>query len=247
MTEALRDPTTITVTTANICGNPLRARRFVRRRMRRALAHAGVVFGQEVARSNRWGLRRLMRRAADYSEMWHRVAAVYNKRTVGGPREVPISAPKGWESLGSSSIEAHGGRRRVSPARYITVARYSVGGRKVAFVNCHPVSKPRRGVPFARWRMSRWDEYHAELVQVVAELHAEGFTVVFGGDMNKLVSRMPQVHADQVLLIGAGLDGLWCVPADGVTARVTRRRKVGRTVLMDHPILTATFELQEAA
>lgn len=242
----LRDPVAITVTTANICGNPLRARRFVRRRMRRALAHAGGVFGQEVARSNRWGLRRRMRWAADYSEAWHRVAAVYNKLTVGGPREVPISAPKGWESLGWDSIKVHSGKRRVSPARYITVARYVVGGRKVAFVNCHPPSKPRRGVPFSRWRISRWNLYISKLADIVAELHSEGYTVTFGGDMNKRRRAIPQIHPDQELLISAGLDHLWAVPAEGMTVRVTRRRKVGRTALMDHPILTATFELQEA-
>lgn len=226
----------VTVTTANICGNPLRAKPSVRKRMRRALAQPGVVFGQEVARSNRW-------RRGNYSAMWRRVATVLGKITEGGPREVPISVPEGWEILGSTSILVHGGKRRVSPARYITTVRVVVGGRLIAFVNCHPASKPRLGVPAARWRISRWNLYTDRLAHVVAELHADGYTVTFGGDMNK--RKVPMIHPRQTVLIASGLDHLWVIPAEGVAVTVTRRSKVGRTALMDHPILTATFEIGE--
>lgn len=232
---------TITVTTANICGNPLRPRPFVRKRMRQALRQAGVVFGQEVARSNRWGLRRLMHGPADYAEMWRRVAAVHGKVTFGGPHEVPISVPEGW-TVESHVVRVHAGRKRVSPERFITIVRCVVGGQKVAFVNCHPVSKPRRGVPAASWRIARWDEYHARLAALVADLHGQGCTVVFGGDMNKVA--VPVVHAAQQLLAQRGLDHLWVVPAAGVRATVTHRHVIGRTALMDHPILTATVEIR---
>jgi hypothetical protein len=84
----------ITITTANICGNPLRPKLAVRRRMRRALSRPGVVFGQEVAQSNHW-------RRGNYSAMWHAVASVHGKATLGGPHEVPISIPADWELLGA--------------------------------------------------------------------------------------------------------------------------------------------------
>jgi hypothetical protein len=228
----------IDVTTANICGNPLRPKWAVRRRMRRALAQPGVVFGQEVARSNRW-------RAGNYSAMWQRVARVYSKATIGGPREVPISVPQGCEVISSASHLAHNGRKRVSPNRYITEVRCRVGGELVAFLNCHPVSKPRRGVPAASWRIVHWDEYHSKLAALVAGLHDDGYTVVFGGDMNK--ARVPVIHPAQQVLIQRGLDHLWAVAAEGMAVTTTKRNVIGRTALMDHPILTATFDLKGKA
>lgn len=224
----------VRVTTANICGNPLRAKPFVRRRMRRALRQNGAVFGQEIARSNRW-------RRGNYNAMWHRVAAVFDKRTLGGPREVPISIPESWEFLGYEVVHVHDGLRRVSPDRYITVVRALVGGRMIAFVNCHPVSKPRRGVSASEWRIARWNEYHARLRAIVADLHDRNFTVILGGDMNK--SSVPQIHPAQGVAISSGLDHLWYVPAQGVSVTVTHRSKIGRTALMDHPILTANLDL----
>lgn len=224
----------ITVTTANICGNPMRPKWAVRKRMRRALAQSGAVFGQEIARSNRW-------RRGNYNRAWRAVAAVFGKVTLGGRREVPISVPKGWEILAHRVIAVHGGKARVSPARYITVVRCRVSGFVVSFVNCHPVSKPRPGVPYSRWRMNRWDAYHARLRRVVAKELEHADAVVAGGDMNKHRASIPTIHPEQRVLISAGLDHLWGIPAPGIQVAVTHRRRIGRTLLMDHPILSATF------
>jgi hypothetical protein len=224
----------LTITTANICGNPLRPKWAVRKRMRLALAQPDVVFGQEVARSNRW-------QGDNYSAMWSRVASVASKVTFGGPHEVPISVPKGWDVLSTATHLVHTGRKRVSPNRYITEVRCQVGDQQVAFLNCHPVSKPRRGVPAASWRISRWDEYHTRLAALVAELHGAGFTVIFGGDMNKVAVAV--VHPAQQVLTARGLDHLWAVAAAGTTVTVIQRRAISRTVLMDHPILSATIEI----
>jgi hypothetical protein len=234
---------TITITTANICGNPIRARRAVRRRMRRALSIEGVTFGQEVARSNRF---RVPPRG-DYSTAWHRIAGLVGKSTYGGPHEVPISVPADYKVLDAESHLMHSGRRRVSPARYATIARTTKDGTPVAFVNCHTVSRPRRGVPFSRWRIGRFTLYLDRLSDIVAALHAEGYTVVFGGDMNHGDPLPRQIHPDQQMLASSGLDHLWIVPAPGMAARVTHRAKVARTALMDHPILTATVVLDPEA
>lgn len=226
--------TSVAVTTANICGNPLRAKRFVRRRMDRALEIVGVTFGQEIARSNAW-------RTNDYSTMWRRRADRVGKYTYGGPREVPISVPKSSNLLGHETIKVHDGKRHVSPARYINTVRLYLGGHWVAFVNCHPVSKPRKGVPYSRWRINHWNLYHERLEAEVKGLVDDGYTVVFGGDMNK--RSVPSVHPRQRTLISSGLDHLWVVPAVDKKVSAVHTSKIGRTVLMDHPILHAGFTL----
>lgn len=227
--------TQLTVTTANITGNPLRARRAVRRRMLRALSRAGATFGQEVAGSNRW-------QRGNYSALWHRLAGDRHKVTVGGVREVPVSFPEAWHLAGSLVVKVHDGRARVSPARYIVEARVIVDGIRVALINVHPVSKPRRGVPASSWRIARWAQYHARLVELVAQAVDDGYTVLVGGDLNRRV--VPPIHAAQRTLIASGLDHLWIVPAAGVSLAGVHTHKVGRTLLMDHAILSATVELR---
>jgi hypothetical protein len=235
--------TRIDATTVNICGNPIRSRRVVRRRMRRALSQAGVTFGQECAGSNRF---RVGRRG-NYADAWRNIAGRYGKTTFGHPREVPISVPAAYRVLAAEIEKAHGGKRFVSPDRYIDEVWAKVDDERVAFVNCHPPSKPRWGVPFARWRIKHWNLYINRLTAIVAELHAAGYTVVFGGDMNKRKRRIPIIHSRQRVLVSSGLDHLWVVPAKGVTVSNIRTRKIRRTLLMDHPILTASFELSRSA
>lgn len=224
----------IIVTTANICGNPIRARWAVRRRMRRALAAGGVTFGQEVAASNRFRVGR-----GNYSTAWHRLAQAAGMDTYGDGVEVPISLPRTtWEVLTHEVTQVHPGLAHVSPARYLNavVARQIGSGLRVGFVNCHPVSKPRPGVDHAGWRMAHWSAYHAALAAAVTELAGQTDLVVFGGDLNKRA--VPRINAAQVTLVARGLDHLWAVCSPGVMLAVSSRTVVGRTVLMDHPILT---------
>lgn len=229
----------ITITSANICGNPIRPKPAVTARMVRALSGPGVVFGQEVAASNRFRVG-----VGDYSTTWHHLADGLGKATYGGPHEVPISlAGSRWEVLTHDTRCVHPGLARVSPARYLTTvtARKRSSGLVVGFVNCHPVSKPRAGVDHAAWRIEHWDLYHRALVEAVAELADQHLSVVFGGDMNK--PTVPQVHPDQVRLVSSGLDHLWCVPAPGRRVQLHRTHVIPRTILMDHPIIAATFTL----
>lgn len=229
--------TQLTVTTVNVCGNPRRPKPVVRRRMRRALGRAGATFGQEVAASTRWP-----RRRGSYSSLWHELAGAAGKDTAGGGHEVPISLPTSWELEGVEVVKVHDGRRLVSPARFIVVADAVVDGVRVALVNCHPVSKPRRGVPASSWRIARWNQYHDRLVELVDQLVAQGFTVIAGGDLNRRT--VPTIHPRQRQLVRSGLDHLWIMPAAGVSVVGVHTHKIGRTLLMDHPILSATVELR---
>lgn len=231
---------TITVTTANICGNPIRAKVAVLKRMEQALSRDGVVFGQEVAAYNKF---RVPPRG-NYSHAWHRIAAEHSKVTEGGGHEVPVSIPKTAILVSAESRFMHGGRKMVSPSRYATIVKTQIDGHNVAFVNCHTVSKPRRGVSAAAWRIMQYNLYLSKLADIVAELHTEGYTAIFGGDMNHAAPLPREFHADQHVLIERGLDHLWIVPAEGVQWAASNRITTPRTALMDHPILTVTVTLR---
>lgn len=230
-------PAEFTVTTANICGNPIRPRAAVRARMDKALSHPGVVFGQECAASNKFRVPPV----GNYSHAWHRIATAHGKATEGGAHEVPVSLDSAFAVVGANVELMHLGKRGVSPNRFATIVKTTVGGHSVAFINCHTVSQPRLNVPFGRWRVRMFQVYIAKLAAKIAELHGEGFTVVFGGDMNHPAPL--HVYPGQQILIERGLDHLWIVPADGTSFTVTGKQVTPRTALMDHPILSVSVQL----
>lgn len=223
---------TIAVTTANICCNPRRPQPFVRRRIRRASRIPGVTFGQEIELPR-------------YTRAWRRQAKKAGKRAFALGHEVPISVPRAWLVTESSTTRVHGGLEHVSPHRIFSEVIVELGGLRVSLINCHPVSKPRPGVDHAQWRMDRWEEYRQALRERVALRHAQGLTVIVGGDMNK--TSPERIHRAQVRLARAGLDHLWVVPAADVTAKVRPQRSIPRTRLMDHPILIGTVVLTRKA
>jgi hypothetical protein len=234
----------LTPVTSNVCGNPLRAKAAVRRRIRRAAQVPGankVNFGQEIAGSNRF---RIPPHSGSYADLWREVMAHHGRVTFGYPHEVPVSVPEHWRVTHHETRKLHGGRRKVSPARYATVVCAEVDGFKVAFICCHTVSKPRPGVRQARWRMDRFAEYLHQLSGIVAHWHQQGHTVIFGGDMNHRAKGLPAIHPDQRVLIQSGLDHLWVVEAKGHKVTRIRAKKIHRTALMDHPILYATVKVE---
>lgn len=238
---------TFTAVTSNICGNPLRAKAAVRRRMRRAAEIAGkdgVNFGQECAGSNVF---RIPPKSGNYAALWRTVMRNHAKTTYGSPHEVPISVPKDWKVLTHSTRQLHGGKAKVSPARFATIVVVDFDGLTVAFIDCHTVSKPRKGVPASAWRLAHFKTYLDELSALVAEQHRAGHTVIFGGDMNHRTKGLPQIHPYQKVLVESGLDHLWYVPAAGHKVTRIRSRKVPRTALMDHPILSAAVKIERTS
>lgn len=240
---------TFDIVTSNVCGNPIRAKAAVRARIRRAMRLgppiSTVNFGQELAGSNKF---RVPPRSGNYAETWADIALALGRKSYGKPHEVPVAVPKGWKVLSQSTRQLHGGKRRVSPARFVTivVVRFE-DGLEVTFANCHTVSKPRRGVPAASWRIAHYATYLGKLGEIVAEQHAQGRTVVFGGDMNHRAKGLPQIHPYQRVIVSSGLDHLWYVPAGGHRVTVSHHRRIRRTALMDHPILAATLKVEKAA
>lgn len=220
----------ITVTTANICSNPVRKLSVVRERIHQAAARPGIVFGQEIT-------------TPGYPKAWRQIMRGTGRRTYRSGVEVPISLPaKRWTALGTERHRVHGGLEHISPARFFTVVRARRStGELVAFINCHPVSRPGRSTR-AAWRQARWDQYHAAVSRRVEALRDIGYTVVVGGDLNH--KNPPPFHSAQRNLINRGLDHLYVVPASDMRVVVRRRHVLKRTRLMDHPILTVAFDLK---
>jgi hypothetical protein len=221
-------PVTISAVAANICCLPIRPQAAVRQRVIQALDLGVAVFFAEIE-------------IPRYSRAVRVQSAKRARRVFGLGHEVPISVPSSYLVTSAEVVRVHGGLARVSPSRVMTIVKADVQGEKVAFIACHPVSKPRLGVSHARWRISRWNTYKAALRRQIAILHVAGYTVVFGGDMNK--TRPGVFHASQVQLAKSGLDHVWVVPGPGKTVTVRRPRVVKRTRLMDHPLVVGTFDL----
>lgn len=213
-------------TTANICALPIRPQVFVRMRVRRAMRQSMVCYFQEIEPPR-------------YKRAVRNAARKYKRGFTGLDSEVPMAYRTDLLTLISGGAErVHGGLDHVSPSRYANVSKFMhVTGQKVAYIDCHTVSKPRKGVDHAAWRMKMWyTEYIPWLRKRIAELHAEGFDVIVGGDMNN--NHVPLLHADQVLIASSGLDHLWVIPAAGRKVVNHSKQVIKRTRLMDHPIVT---------
>lgn len=234
----LVDRATVRVTTANICGLPVRPLDAVRARIAQAVEHGGVVFTQEMT-------------APGYAEAFKLVAHHAGLGTTwddGKPLENLIAVPTDLENESAHVLHVHGGMPKVSPARVIAVVRGTINGLPVAFLNCHTVSKPRRGVRASWWRIAKHALYLSRLSAEVALLRSQGYTVVCGGDMNATRKRLRGwlPHPSARLIASQGLDHLWVVPADGVHVTVRHHHPIPRTRLMDHPILSATLTITGA-
>lgn len=125
----------------------------------------------------------------------------------------------GWKShlLGGVEVEwhqAHGGRAGVTPARGTLVTTGTLSdGSKVALVNAHRINgtgwKGNRRRAFWRWRRNRWLEHHDQDKRLVARLVADGYTVIFGGDLNR--TDPPPIHHRAVPLRAGGITQLYLV------------------------------------
>lgn len=230
--------TSISVTTANICGNPARSQAAVIKRIRDAMDNGDAIFGQEII-------------LARYKKAWTDETARAKKRVYGIGGEVPISVGPNLHATAAYTRTVHGGKAKVSPTRLYTVVKaVTPDGLGVALVNLHPVSK---GYDGAKHRASAWSWRHARLLDywdaVEDECYAlrkAGYTVVVGGDCNW--PDPPRPHPGAAHIASSGLDHLWVIAGPNHRVTVGKSSKVdpSKSLGMDHPILTGRFELTAA-
>lgn len=226
----------LVVVSANICSNPVRPIPKVRARVVQAAAGATVVFGQELNPAH-----------PDYRAAWHGVAHQLGMATYGTREDlVSVCGSLGLTNVEHDTIRVHGGMPKVSPARYIEQVTGTLpNGLPVAFLACHLVSKPRRGVPGAWWRISRHELYLSRLAGLVGSL-AHTHTVIYGGDMNATARgrlRGWKAHPAQQVLTYSGLDHLWAVAGPGARVLARPLPPIRRTRYMDHPIIRAAVRI----
>lgn len=123
----------------------------------------------------------------------------------------------GWNAkvmhnFGSPSWhQAHRGLVGVTPARGTLVVKAETP--RLALVNAHRINGTgwpgvqRR--PFWRWRRRRWMEHHAQDKRIVAQLVQDGYTVIFGGDINR--TDPPPIHPRAVPLRASGITRLYLI------------------------------------
>ena len=243
--------TTVRVVTANIRSNPRQRFIYVRNRIRQALKSAGpggVTFLQECDPS-KLTLSPYKGNRRRYSAVAAAEAKRVRKEVFGGNTEIPIILDTAvWRVVKHDVVDVHGGLAHVSPDRDIVAvwAAHRKTGAKVLFLNLHPVSKghyaaSKRGVSSLAWRRSHLVMYMNRLAGLVKAGRADGYTAVYGGDMNDPTPS--RVHPEQEPLNNAGLDHLFVVPAAGAHVGSGRRWRSAPTKAMDHPILGAQFNL----
>lgn len=83
------------------------------------------------------------------------------------------------------------GKAGITPAGFVTwVGLVSIDGAvKVAGISVHFIAKAwfDPPEPDAAWRQEQWTAYLGVLLDVVAELEADGFAVVVAGDVNRSI------------------------------------------------------------
>jgi hypothetical protein len=136
-------------------------------------------------------------------------------RTVRDGTEDPISFDTStWHLVTSGRKLLSRGRAHVTPDRWATwAALQNVATRRVlVFMDTHYVSSAwnDRPVPHKAWRRRTWKTEWNRQDALVDELHGRGFTIMGGGDFNRVT--LPRFGAGQVDLNSGSIDHLWVLP-----------------------------------
>lgn len=163
----------------------------------------------------------------------------------------------GWKTGLLSNVDtewrqAHGGRAGVTPARGTLVVKATfTDGSPLALVNAHRINGTgwpgNRRRSFHRWRRARWMEHHDQDKHLVAQLVQDGYTVIFGGDLNR--TDPPPIHHRAVPLRASGITQLYLVRGvDGPALTPGRGGSVARLASgTSHRLQWADLTLGEAA
>lgn len=220
------------IISANIKSNPLMRQSYVQSDVKRigafGVSHGLVVLWQEIQpRRYKDAIRRL------FTVGWRHSAM---------STEIPLTLDeKYWQVLASGVILVHRGKALASPNRYISwvVARCRDTGEVVVFINTHFVSGAWNKKPkaFKGWRQRMWMHHFKVMQTVIERFVAAGYTVIGGGDFNRI--RVPMFHIRQKWLNKHGIDYLFVVPAKhGMQIKVIHATEI-HNMHTDHAPVTA--------
>lgn len=220
---------------ANIKHTPLMRPSYARADIGKVAATgADVVFGTEIA--------------TYYRQIWRHEMAQRRLHTYGTV-ECPVSLHVDKHKVLSHRTRLlHRGLALVSPNRYFeeVLTRGPEDG-KVACINTHLVSAawgPRTWRPSHKWRRAKWELSWRIIRGRVAALHADGYDVVLGSDLNRRTG--VDVHPNQDVIAHDGLTWLIAVPALG---RVVEHHGISlipvRELHTDHNVIVADFQFRD--
>jgi Endonuclease/Exonuclease/phosphatase family len=225
----------VRLVSVNIRNNPDMSRAQVRAdvaAVRRWSAPADVVFWQEIGDvSDHRAIRRVFNLARGFRHLF-------------GQRQTPISLRvTRWRILDSYYVKTHPGLAGITPARgfaVVLVASRRDPSVRVALIGTHFISGAWYGNHSRQdWRRDRWREHWHALDDEVADLHAQGLTVVVGGDWNRKRPDIPLFASRQRWAVSHWYDGIVVCPAPGGTVTVTEGRICPLDLHTDHrPVLT---------
>jgi hypothetical protein len=152
--------------------------------------------------------------------------------------EVPIGMPGKWDIHGSPVYLLNKGKRRHNPNRYLSVVLAEKNSFHVAFCNMHMQQHPGEN----EYNRTLWNEYYAKAQNIMLKYRNSGYTVIFGGDLNKTGSVLyfPEQHT----LINNGLDHLYAEMATGVHL-VHKEVWINRNLNTDHNLIGARITLRK--
>lgn len=138
----------------------------------------------------------------------------------GANTREPIGIPPGWTLASDWQVKGHAGMAKFSPYRPIVigVARHDATGIEVSLVNTHPVRLGPTGGQLAE-RQDLWDEWKANVIDVIANQHKTGRPVIFCADANS--ASLGKLHPNQQTLVHSGLD--YIIGVDGADARIVKK------------------------
>lgn len=164
----------------------------------------------------------------------------------------PISWKKDvWKKVDAGFQQTHGGRKKVSPNRYITWVKlkHRKTGKTIIRMNTHLVSgawtsKQKKDKP---WRREMWQRHMTEMRQLVARFKAKGLPVIIGGDFNRDSYRVlgNQVRYDNNLNVATHGRSTIDYMMHTANKRVSRERaKVQGGYFSDHDAVVVGYELK---
>ncbi|NKI44230.1 hypothetical protein [Streptomyces physcomitrii] len=145
---------------------------------------------------------------------------------------VPISAPTAFNVTAHRVTWAHGGKAGVSPHRVLTEAVLELAADpqvKFVFANTHYVAGAFNGKddPAEAWRDKMWQQHFAaHRDKVLAHWHAQGYPVIWTGDVNR--TPLPLlVPGQEQRAFAKGIDQIaWLPGTNGTELRLNRTASV---------------------